>query len=172
MCPKLYRKFIPLAIVGVMIGVTLFIFLFTRLTAMFDIDDLPFRIKSVPHYILYWIGIANVVTFVPFFILGIVKLKPEGAVGCSKKLVKTGVYRYLRNPMYAGLSFTLIGLGFLLSNFGVSLAGLFWLFTCYIQVKREETELEKRFGREYLDYKSTTPRFIPDFKDLIFNWKK
>ncbi len=169
---KNYRRFIPLAIAGVVFGVTLFIFLFTQLSGKLGINDLPYRIKKMPPFVLYWIGIANVATFIPVFFLGIVKLKPRGAVGCSTEVVKDGVYRYVRNPMYAGLSFTLFGLGLLLMNFGVSLAGLFWLLICYFQVKREELELEKRFGREYLDYKSGIPRFVPDFGKMVFDWLK
>jgi 2-iminobutanoate/2-iminopropanoate deaminase len=59
-----------------------------------------------------------------------------------------------------------------LVNLGVSLAGLFWLLICYFQAKREERELEKRFGQGYLDYKSRTPRFIPNFKEMILDGLK
>jgi protein-S-isoprenylcysteine O-methyltransferase Ste14 len=169
---KPYRRFIPLAILGVVSGLSLFTLLFTSLTGLLNINDLLFRIKKLPHFIIYWVGAANVVTFFPIFILGIWQLKPRGAVGYSGKLISNGIFRYLRNPMYSGLSFTLFGFGFLIQNLGVSLTGLFWLLICFFQVKHEEKELEKRFGKPYLEYKAATPRFIPNFKTIIFDLLK
>ncbi|MCJ7666249.1 MAG: isoprenylcysteine carboxylmethyltransferase family protein [Actinobacteria bacterium] len=169
---KKYLMFIPLSILGVVSGVILFTFLFTRLTGIFEINDVLFRIEKLPHFVLYWVGAANIATFLLIFILGILRLKPHGAIGYSRGLVTKGIYRYVRNPMYAGLSLTLFGLGFLLQNLGVSIVGLFWLLICYFQSRREERELIKRFGDEYQNYKDKTPCFIPNFKNMIFDWLK
>jgi len=169
---KSYQKFIPFAILGVLFGLGLVTLLFTSLTTILGINDLLFRIKKLPPFVLYWVGVANVVTFFPIFILGILSLKPRGAIGYAEKLVTKGIYRYLRNPMYSGLSFTLFGLGLLVQNLGVSLTGLFWLLICFFQVRREEKELEKRFGKQYLEYKARTPGFIPYFKTIIFDLLK
>ncbi len=162
-----YLKFVPLAIGGVIVGLTLIVYLFTKITGIFGIDDLFFRIEKLPHFVLYFVGAANVITFLPIFIAGILILRPKGAVGYSEKLVTKGIYRYVRNPMYSGLCFTIFGAGFLFHNSGISIAALFWLLICFVQVLREENELKKRFAPDYIVYKENTPRFIPDFALLV-----
>jgi protein-S-isoprenylcysteine O-methyltransferase Ste14 len=75
------------------------------------------------------------------------------------KLVTTGPFTFSRNPIY---------LGFLLLYFGYAAAILSWLIILriplaiyfYRSAKREEINLEKRFGKEYTNYKSRVPLFI------------
>ena len=69
--------------------------------------------------------------------------------------------------MYAGVSFTLFGLGLIISSTGVAAAGLVWLVICTIQGRMEEKALAKKFGSEYLEYKKNTPLFVPEFEKLI-----
>jgi len=82
------------------------------------------------------------------------------------KLVITGPYAYVRNPMLSGVFITLFGLGILLQSFS-----LFFIFVPlfilinYIELKTiEEIELEKRLGKEYLEYKRRIPMFFPRIK--------
>lgn len=161
---KKTSQMIPVAIAGVATGLTLFIRFFIWISRTLRIADFPFHIPSLPHWVVYWVGTANIVVFFPAFLAGVFTLKPRGAVGQAPALVTHGIYRYLRNPFYAGISFTLFGLGLLLHEFGISLAGLAWLFISWLQCRREEKELEARFGMEYIEYKKTVPRFIPDFQ--------
>jgi len=85
------------------------------------------------------------------------------------KLVTTGPYAYVRNPMLTGLFILLFGLGFLFSS--VSLVFIFtplFILLNILELKTvEEPELEKRFGEEYLEYKKRVPMFIPKFKIKI-----
>ncbi|MCP4201677.1 MAG: isoprenylcysteine carboxylmethyltransferase family protein [bacterium] len=81
-------------------------------------------------------------------------------------VVKTGPYRYARNPMLTGVFLFLFGLGF-----GVNSASLVCLFTpLYVLInvwelkKIEEPELMKRLGDEYIEYLKRTPMFIPAFR--------
>jgi protein-S-isoprenylcysteine O-methyltransferase Ste14 len=79
-----------------------------------------------------------------------------------QRLVTYGIFRWVRNPLYVGNFF--IWMGF------VVISGVLWflpfaiiLFAVeytYI-VAYEEGVLESIFGQEYLDYKKTTPRWIP-----------
>jgi protein-S-isoprenylcysteine O-methyltransferase Ste14 len=77
------------------------------------------------------------------------------------KLVKTGLYKFIRNPQY---------LGFLLITGGLNLQWLtiittaLWpvlAFLYYRLSKIEEKESEAKYGEEFLEYKRSTPRFIP-----------
>ena len=158
---------IAIAVPGVGLGVTVFIYLCCAGVQFFHIANLRQLLSFMPVWIQLWVGVMNVAVFLPIFLLGILKLTPRGAVGESPDLITGGVYRYLRNPMYAGVSFTIIGLGVILGHTGVVLAGLGWLLLCYFQSKREERELTARFNDAYTAYRRQTPRFVPEFQMLL-----
>jgi protein-S-isoprenylcysteine O-methyltransferase Ste14 len=95
----------------------------------------------------------------------------SGAVFISKinsmvednKLVKTGVYAWVRNPIYSAISNVLTGILCLYNNmFLLVMPFIYWLS---IIVRNEETVLEKKFGSEYLLYKSKVNRCIPWFPE-------
>src|SRR5437763_3635484 len=79
-----------------------------------------------------------------------------------QRLVTYGIFRLVRNPLYVG-NF-LIWMGF------VVISGVIWFLPIAILlfaveytliVAYEEGVLESIFGQEYLNYKKTTPRWIP-----------
>jgi protein-S-isoprenylcysteine O-methyltransferase Ste14 len=79
-----------------------------------------------------------------------------------QRLVTYGIFRWVRNPLYVGNFF--IWMGF------VVISGVIWFLPIAIVifgieysliVAYEEGVLESIFGREYLDYKATTPRWFP-----------
>ena len=79
------------------------------------------------------------------------------------KVVKTGPYRYVRNPMLTGVFLILFGIGL-----GVNSVSLVVFFTpLYVLInvwelkKIEEPELMRRLGDEYIEYRRQTPMFIP-----------
>jgi protein-S-isoprenylcysteine O-methyltransferase Ste14 len=79
------------------------------------------------------------------------------------KVVITGPYQYVRNPMLSGVFLFLFGLGFIFNS-----ASLVFFFTpLYVLIhvwelkKIEEPELIKRLGAEYIEYRRHTPMFIP-----------
>jgi len=82
------------------------------------------------------------------------------------KLITSGLYAYVRNPMILGLFIFMIGLGVLLGS--LSLIFIFTPLFIVINVLYikaiEEKEMEKKFGREYLEYKKRVPMFFPWFK--------
>ena len=79
------------------------------------------------------------------------------------KVVKTGPYRYARNPMLTGVFLFLFGTGFCINS--VSLVCFFTPLYVLINVwelkEIEEPELMKRLGDEYIEYRRRTPMFIP-----------
>ena len=83
--------------------------------------------------------------------------KPSAA----SSLVTSGVYRYTRNPMYLGLSVTLMGWAVFLSNPLALLAvPLFVLYINRFQINPEERVLSSLFGAEYAAYKEKVRRWL------------
>jgi len=85
------------------------------------------------------------------------------------QLVKTGPYRYARNPMLTGVFLCLFGIGFFANSFTLVFifTPLFILINLWELKNIEEPELMKRLGKEYIEYRNQTPMFIPSFKKKI-----
>ena len=83
-------------------------------------------------------------------------------IDAPKRLVMSGLYRYVRNPMYVGVLAVVLGLTFLTRSFellGYS-ALLALTFHTFIRLY-EEPKLRSLFGAEYDQYCVVVPRWIP-----------
>jgi protein-S-isoprenylcysteine O-methyltransferase Ste14 len=79
----------------------------------------------------------------------------------ASSLVTRGVYRYTRNPMYVGLSLTLLAWAVLLANpFAVLWVVVYVLYITRFQIIPEERVLTSLFGQEYEAYKVRVRRWI------------
>jgi protein-S-isoprenylcysteine O-methyltransferase Ste14 len=79
-----------------------------------------------------------------------------------RKLVVTGPYRYVRNPMISGV--LLVIAGETLVHGSRTLGTWLLIFFVINQVQflvMEEPMLEARFGEDYRKYKNNVPRWIP-----------
>ena len=85
-----------------------------------------------------------------------------GRLEKNLKLATSGPYALTRNPLYLG-SF-LLATGFAIAGcslvLGIALVALFLLI--YLPVmRREETFLRQKFGKEFEDYSARVPLFVP-----------
>ena len=79
-------------------------------------------------------------------------------------LVVTGVYRRTRNPMVSGVAIVLLGETILSGAILVCGWFLFWIVSNLTATPlMEEPELEARFGKDFLNYKISVPRWLPAF---------
>lgn len=79
----------------------------------------------------------------------------------SSSLIRSGIYRYSRNPMYLGVLLVLVGWMFYLGNL-LSILGTF-IFIAYItrfQIIPEERLLEEKFQAMFLSYKNNVRRWL------------
>jgi protein-S-isoprenylcysteine O-methyltransferase Ste14 len=76
-------------------------------------------------------------------------------------LIKTGIYKFVRNPTYTGLYVMCIGI--LLINPTILFS--YWVLAFFLmmefQVRCEEEYLDKIYGDEYKQYLTSTKRYIP-----------
>lgn len=78
----------------------------------------------------------------------------------SMTVVTTGVYAWLRNPMYVGGTAALFGLAVLLaSDWLVVMTVVMALVLHFGVVLREERYLEAKFGDAYRRYRDAVPRY-------------
>jgi len=76
-------------------------------------------------------------------------------------IVRTGPYRFSRNPIYLAFSLLQLGISIWVNSVWLlaTLAGAVALIL-YVVIRREEQYLERRFGARYLDYKASVRRWL------------
>ncbi len=102
-----------------------------------------------------WLRLYSVWTLRKFFTLNV-------QVRSGQEIVKSGPYRHLRHPAYAGSMLTVLGIAICFrSPFSIALAILILLPVYGYRIRVEETMLEVNFGSAYRDYEKQTWRVIP-----------
>lgn len=80
----------------------------------------------------------------------------------TQRLVVSGLYRRVRNPMYVSVVSAILGQGLLFGSLGViEYAAIVWLLFHLFVVVYEEPTLRKSFGLEYEIFCQEVPRWIP-----------
>ena len=82
-----------------------------------------------------------------------------------KELVVSGLYNYVRNPMYVGVLLVIIGhfLWFGYWNLLIYALLVFLAFSVFV-IFYEEPTLKQNFGSAYEEYLKRVPRWFPRFK--------
>lgn len=88
-----------------------------------------------------------------------------------------GVYSCVRNPLYIGNFFILLGLLIIYNSLHAYLLGIgFFSLQCWFIVQTEEKFLKDKFGKKYEEYCQQVPRFLPCLKigkiNQSFNWRR
>jgi protein-S-isoprenylcysteine O-methyltransferase Ste14 len=80
----------------------------------------------------------------------------------SGVLITEGVYRFVRNPMYAGfIVFIVPGISLILNDPLIILSSIVMLLVFKMNIHKEEQYLEQRFGHAYRDYMAKVKQIIP-----------
>ena len=146
-----------------------FVFEFTLVLLLLNIPhwfDYPFTVQQIVSWILLFISILFLVQSFYFF----------KKVGSSKyreiesgnfnfenttKLIKEGIYKYIRHPMYGSLLF--LDLGAMLKNISVTTVSIAFAAVLFVVLtaRVEEKENIKYFGQDYKNYMKRSKMFIP-----------
>ena len=76
-------------------------------------------------------------------------------------LVKEGIYKYIRHPMYGSLLFLALGAMCKYITFFTVLLSVMILIFVFLTARTEEKENKNFFGSDYEDYMKKTKMFIP-----------
>jgi protein-S-isoprenylcysteine O-methyltransferase Ste14 len=116
-----------------------------------------------------WVGVILVAlgaiglldSFVRFALQG---LGTPAPVFPTRHLVVTGLYRYVRNPMYVAVASGILGQGLVFGNVRlIEYGGIVWLLFHVFVLAYEEPTLRASFGSEYQSFCAEVPRWIPRF---------
>ncbi len=103
-----------------------------------------------------------VVSFMTFDIKEFIGFAPKRDIPAEKgKLIITGIYQYVRHPLYLGTILLVMGAFMLFPYIKVLIASL--IITGYILIgsKLEELKLIDEFGEDYINYKKKVKGLIP-----------
>jgi len=105
------------------------------------------------------VGLVPIVdSFIEFF-------RAEGTpvpVASPPRLVVSGFYRYVRNPIYVGFLIVLLGQALLFGSAGLlGYALIAWCVGAGAVRWYEEPRLTRTFGAEYREYQQAVPAWLP-----------
>ena len=114
-----------------------------------------------------WAGIAVIVAGLVPLVDAFARFAWQGLgtpapIAPPTRLVVSGYYRHVRNPMYVAVVIILIGEAILFADGGVLVwAAAFWLICNVFVLAYEEPILARTFGNSYDRYRANVPRWIP-----------
>jgi protein-S-isoprenylcysteine O-methyltransferase Ste14 len=112
------------------------------------------------------LGVAIVLAGIALRAWAIVSLgryfRREVTIEPGQRLVRSGPYRVLRHPSYAGLFLIFAGFGLAFGSWVSAAVALVVVFVGTLpRMRVEEQALARAFGAEYADYASSTARVLP-----------
>ena len=135
----------------------------------------------VPWWITHWefrppffdleatraVGILLIVAGLPGLVDSFARFALQGLgtpapIAPTQNLVVTGLYRYVRNPIYVALVAVTLGQAVLFGDQRLLwYAALLWLFFHVWVLVFEEPTLKETFDAQYEDFRANVPRWIP-----------
>jgi protein-S-isoprenylcysteine O-methyltransferase Ste14 len=119
---------------------------------------------SLPDW-LRWFGVATATLSLPlmYWLFRSIGRNITQTVTTRKehKLVTTGIYRWVRHPLYSVGTLLFGSFALIAANWFMALATLLGFVMLLVRLPNEERHLIERFGDEYKEYMKRTGRFVP-----------
>jgi protein-S-isoprenylcysteine O-methyltransferase Ste14 len=117
---------------------------------------------------LYWVGLCVTVVGLGFSTWGRAVLGANWsgtvALKVGHELVRSGPYRWIRHPMYAGVLLAMVGSSLALGRVHVAVGSLIALLALSYKSRIEERWMRREFGETWAAYARSTWALFP----LIF----
>ena len=113
------------------------------------------------------VGVALIIAGVPglldcFARFALQGLGTPAPIAPPRNLVVSGLYRYVRNPIYVAVVAVILGQAVLFADWHLlGYGALLWLFFHIAVIVHEEPTLRRTFGAEYESYCANVPRWLP-----------
>lgn len=126
-------------------------------------------IHFIPFKLTYPIYIISIIILVLGFLMVIISmlqlnknLSPFPTPKLNSKLIKNGLFKYIRHPIYTGILLFTFGYGLYKTSSYKLIITLLLLILFYFKTKYEEELLINKFF-DYKLYQKTAGRFLPKF---------
>jgi len=127
--------------------------------------QLVIPVPFLPRTLAKFFGTLLVVIAMALFSYSVAKFRGAGTPVPARKpttaIVRTGPYRFSRNPIYLAFSLFQLGMAIWINSVWLlaTLVGAVMLMH-YVVIPREEQYLERKFGAQYLGYKASVRRWL------------
>ncbi len=124
---------------------------------------------------LWWSVICLFISFLGLLVRALaIGYAPTGTSGRNTKKQKaevlnySGIYGYLRHPLYLGNFLMWLGIMLYTQSFWFTAIGILLFFIYYERIMfAEEAFLKEKFGAQFQEWSKNTPAFIPKFRKWI-----
>jgi protein-S-isoprenylcysteine O-methyltransferase Ste14 len=122
-------------------------------------------VPFLPRKLAVPLGVPLVAAALALFFYSVAKFRAAGTPVPARQpttvIVRTGPYRFSRNPIYLAFSAFQLGIAIWVNSVWLlaTLVGAVALIHCVV-IRREEQYLERKFGAQYLDYKASVRRWL------------
>ncbi len=116
------------------------------------------------------VGVLFIVAGIPVLLDSFARFALQGLgtpapIFPTRHLVVSGLFRYVRNPMYVAMLALILGQGLLFGSIGVlEYSVAVWVGFYLFVLIYEEPTLRKSFGLEYQEFCANVPRWIPHLR--------
>lgn len=127
---------------------------------LFDFKWLDVKLPEwIQHIALGFSGVGLVIAFVAVLQLN-KNLSPFPTPKSNSELIKNGLYKYIRHPIYTGLLLMFFGYAVFSESFYRLVVASLLLILFHVKSRYEEQKLKQSF-LEYASYQTYTGRFWP-----------
>ena len=126
----------------------------------------PFSLHQILSWVLLFFSVYLVIT-------GVIQMKKSGKPNSNRNektlyqfektsvLIETGIFKYIRHPLYSSLIFLTWGILLKNPDFHLLLVSFISTAFLYLTARCDEKECIEYFGNDYLEYMKRTKMFIP-----------
>lgn len=141
------------------------LFIYTMLSLLFPATvPIIFRIDILDRNLLKYIGITLMVFAFILVVIAQIQMKNSWRIGIDHtmktNLVTSGLFQFSRNPIFLGMTISLIGFLFAFPTVIALFFLLIGSILMQIQIRLEEEHLLKQHGSVYLTYKKRVGRML------------
>ena len=134
--------------------------------ALYTLTGFPASLDRPFIAAIAWLGLVSLCVSLWLFRRSHVDLGHNWSISLQVRkhhtLVKTGVYRLIRHPMYSSFFLLALSQMLLLPNWLAGASGLIGVALLFVfRVRREENMMLQTIGDEYRGYMASTKRLIP-----------
>ena len=143
--------------------------IFAEIGIGFFISVIILGLTSFDNLMLQRAGIVSLQYIsIIFFIIGIILIissfislkrigKPTSGLEDTTKIIKKGIFKILRHPLYLGLSLFTVGFLFAYQAIALIIIGIAAIALFYLASRVEDSYNIKKFGSEYDEYMKKVP---------------